>query len=34
VIELVREHLERRMAEPTSGSKDVFIGGARALRAG
>jgi pimeloyl-ACP methyl ester carboxylesterase len=34
VIELVREHLERRMAEPTSGSKDVFIGGARALGAG
>jgi pimeloyl-ACP methyl ester carboxylesterase len=34
VIELVREHLERRMAEPTSGSSDVFIGGATALGAG
>jgi pimeloyl-ACP methyl ester carboxylesterase len=34
VIELVREHLERRMPEPTSGSNDVYIGGARAVGAG
>jgi pimeloyl-ACP methyl ester carboxylesterase len=34
VIELVREHLERRLPEPTSGSKDLYIGGARALGAG
>jgi pimeloyl-ACP methyl ester carboxylesterase len=34
VIELVREHLERRSPEPTAGAKDVFIGGATPLGAG
>jgi pimeloyl-ACP methyl ester carboxylesterase len=35
VIELVREHLERRMPEPSSGSNEgVFMGGATAVGAG